>query len=240
MTAILDYIQSRINEAQMINYPFPHLLIDDFFPDYLYCQMLDNSSFIQGNDNAINHLSRDVAAPDVWLMARDEIYPGVLKMLEKKFEKQIQEKIDNLTKYNYFLSPPNLDDGDPNLQLLQRTESFSIPPHVHAPSEYLSILHYLPETNEHANAGTQMYPLKKSYEKNISWNEYPEINGEYLGEHIIAPYMPNTAVIWVSDFKAIHGRTVTGIQRRYIYAYKLFNPDCVNWGLGFLKVRVEP
>ena len=243
MTAVLNHIQSRINEAQIINYPYPHLLIDNFFPDSidfnsgLYGKMLTFFPDSNWQNNGTNLAAGDISGD--WKVVRDEIYPAVMKMLENKFVKQIKDKIDELTKYNYFLSPPSFDDGEASIQLLQRDASFYIEPHIHAPSEYLSVLHYLPETNEHADAGTQMYPLKKPYELNVSWNTYPHVPKECLGEPIIAPYAPNTAVVWVSNFKAIHGRAMTNVQRRYAYAYKLFNPSCVNWNLGYLKVRQE-
>lgn len=241
MTA-LDHIRRRIEESEVIAYPFPHLLISEFFPDDLYRQMLAEIPMFDGNSGT-NHAK---FASDIWLKVRDEIYPEVLLLLEKTLFSLIDERIGELAEYGFFPDALDMNKSSSEFQLLQREDNFQIPPHIHAPSEYLSVLHYLPEHDDEAVYGTQIYPVAKPYEMNVPWNAYPHVPIASLGMPVTIPYAHNTAVIWVSTFKAIHGRTVTGVKRRYIYAYRLFANECVDFSTidparnGPMKIKVIP
>ena len=50
----LDYIHRRVDASEVIAYPFPHLLISEFFPDDLYRQMLSEMPADSGNSGARN------------------------------------------------------------------------------------------------------------------------------------------------------------------------------------------
>jgi hypothetical protein len=180
----IDHIRRRIESSEVIAYPFPHLLISEFFPDDLYRQMLAEMPMADGN-NGTNY-AKEVGG--IWKVVRDEIYPEILRALEYKLLDQIDLR--------------------------------------------------------NAVFGTQMYPVEKTYEMNVPWNTYPHVPENALGTPVIAPYTHNTAVIWVSTFRAIHGRTVVNAKRSYIYAYRLFWNDVVDFSVidparnGPMKIKV--
>lgn len=255
---IFSHIKSKIDAAEIIEYPFPHLLINDFFPVDLYQEMIDNfpSSPTGKNADGDNYLAPedDWRLSDMdralWSLVRDDIYPAVMNIVQKKLIVYVFKRCEELHK-SHFL--PKLSFGDINdwelltnpldgFQLLQRTEGFSIPPHLHGPYEYIDILHYLPNDDSAKDHGTQLYPVIAPFEANIPVANYPSPPSQSLGEPVVIPYLPNTALIYVNTFRTIHGKAKFDGQpkRRYIFGYRMFNNDCVNTAAFPVKSMVHP
>lgn len=246
---ILAHVQRQIAAAEIIADPFPHLFIQDFFPPSHYRAMIRHfpDGFLHdttGDTSSINLLSPgaerslDADGLALWGPMRHIIYPPIMEMLALKLREQFAERINELESHGLFkpgsLKPAIVDEHLTNtsngFMLLQRSEKFSIVPHIHGLLECLSVLHYFPADDSAREAGTQLYGVKSPFTLTVRPDEFPNIPMEHIDDGVTAPYLPNSALVWVNTFKAIHARASTPDMpvRRYIFTTIGIKPDTFN------------
>lgn len=265
--AILEHVKLQVKTSPNRSYPFNFLHINEFFPNEVYKNLMEhyphdliNKLKINKDISAVNlalsnHLEKfDEKDKQFWCFILKEVYPDIVNFLLNFLKKQVVEQINKLDELNIFkeskrpqFSQNKLTNSTCNIAFYNRSENFAIEPHFHRLNEIINVLHYIPENNDNADLGTQLYPVKKEFVTEVEDLLYPGVDTKLLGETIEIPYTPNSALIWVNTSSTIHGRRPLpkSFERKYIFSFQLINEDSLNMAAfekkidGPLKIRTN-
>ena len=243
--SIVEYMRGRIEKATRRDRPFAYLRVTEFLPPDLYRAVVRNfpSSPSEGDANSVNLADPDHRAamsPDnrkLWTSFVQTIYPKVMQRAESVMRDVCEDRIAELNDLGFFDADKLPRWGADGLlsgttygfQLLARTRQFVIPEHLHSPYELLSVLHYLPENDAHAAAGTELFDITDQFTVTFAPGGYPRVPATASKKAAFVPYLPNSAVIWVNTFRAIHSSPIIDNppERRYIFAIRAFRNEVV-------------
>ena len=214
-----------IESLEIIAEPFPHFIIEPFFPEELFGQLerfwpADHCFWGQSDiaEGSIAHreanlrkvviiddaegFSDDEDAASFWKNFRELIRgPELTKaLLERCFEHIVKERKDlNLSEVGYWQ----------NLLLEVDTEGFQIGPHTDSAKSIISLLLYIPYPESPEEYGTSIFKPTKQF-----LQQYPHIGREFdTGYHAFddfeeifrAPYHRNCLFGIVNCPRAFHG-----------------------------------
>lgn len=237
-TELDSYIAGRIAATPTQPEPYPHIFVENVFPDDVYDAMRDAMpSLVEfrplwhfgtvAKDMYSNRhcfplepdwIERNlgVQRASVWSRIREAIDgPAVRMAFADHFMPQINERFDG---------DPPLGDGQTKLRLRLMSDraSYKIGPHTDAISRIVTALFYLPEDDAYADMlGTRVYVPKdsaKDYKHGVhnSFDEFDEVG------HV--QFAPNTMVGFVNVDNAFHGvppMDVPDDYRRELLLYDL-------------------
>lgn len=132
-----EILKRKISEAPILDYPFPHICIQNVLPDEFYRELLDNLPDVseyrvnqrypgRGPDGKVNTLIFDSFTAEPWKSFAEGLYSDAFAQL--MLEKFAVEK-----------------EGYSSFYLHKDLEGFEITPHTDISSKLITYLFYLPE-----------------------------------------------------------------------------------------------
>jgi len=219
-------MNEKINNNNLYNDPYPHLLIDNFFDINLINQIIENFPDIEYFKNTKRHeqiINNKATRQSFYLDNKDDFNKINNKKLFKEFYKKISNKIFIKDIFKIF-NKECPEDYHIQCQLIYDTKGFNILPHCdnfkNKRHKYLTILLYLPDDNNFVNYGTELY--KENKNGKIHYTD-KEINKErYFDIVKKASYKKNTLFAFIPEYnKSWHGVSSIkdNIKRRSIQIF---------------------
>ena len=198
------HVLERIKSASVHDQPFPYFIIDKVFPQEAYLDLLSN------------------IPDDEEFVSSDECRFGLelnadgLARLEKKKREHWQGLCDWLLTDKFMLDVATL--FYPHLKMrffgkeeialkssasLGRTKTgFILGPHTDLPHRVITLLFYLPETDNYSEAGTSVY---KSRDPEFKCVGGPHHDFENFQKLMTMNYLPNTVFGFFKSDESFHG-----------------------------------
>ena len=165
-----SHLAYKIANANLLEYPYPHMFIENIFPIDIYEEMLINmpiqynyspineKRMVRGSDgrfvilfNELENLKIEKKKKEFW----SEFYKSIINsrfthILTSKFSNLIQRRFEGQTGVN-------LKD---EMMLVQDRTNYYLGPHTDSIHKVITVLFYLPENDENAHLGTSIYSPK--------------------------------------------------------------------------------
>ena len=205
----------KIGNAPILNFPFPHIFVENIFTEKFYSKIQDNlldlkemtsmadlyndknyykerMVFDFAMEESIQKVSKDKR--DFWLSFHKSMYQNLSHVLEVKFKKFLDMRFTYLENVSY----------TKRMQLVYDKKHYSLGPHTDHPSKVLSLLIYLPKDRSQISTGTSLYMPKdpELLDKELSHKHYPR---EDFLKVITMPYVPNSAFCFIKTNNSFHG-----------------------------------
>ena len=235
------HLAYKIANTPILNFPFPHIYVENIFPADFYSKLLKN--FPELKD--LKSLADSDKAN--WGLAgyKDRFILNLGKKEElSMFEKNKQEFLKEFgeifikgefgkllkSKFKRFLDMrfqylENVSFHD-EVRLILDKKNYSLGPHTDKPSKVISILFYLPKDLTQKETGTSIYMPKdlNLLDKELPHKHYPH---EHFHKVITMPYVPNSAFCFVKTNNSFHGVEKLEMENtdRWTLQYNLYVTD---------------
>ena len=208
---VLGHIAYKIANAEVKNFPFPHIFVRDVFPDAFYDEIQDALpaeimySGIEGKYKGRRF--NDTTELALLDPLRSDEFTNIAKF---PFKKHISQR---------FLKPYR---QKADLRLVMDEENYSIGPHTDAPYKVLSYLFYLRHRQDFdlRDLGTSIYlPRDPAFRCKGG----PHHNREDFIEIARMPYIPNSLFAFFKTDFSFHGvEPITIPCRRDVLLWNLY------------------
>ena len=235
------HLAYKIANTPTLNFPFPHIYIENIFPDDFYSKIQENlleskeMTSLAENDTNINglagykdrfviDLANEEAMSNVgkdkqdFLRVFGEIFnTGTFsKLLLSKFKKFIDMRFQFLENVTF------RDD----VKLVNDKVSYALGPHTDHPGKVISMLFYLPKDFTQKETGTSLYIPKdpSSLDKELPHKHYPH---EQFHKVTTMPFAPNSAFCFIKTNNSFHGVEKLHMENtdRWSLQYNLYIND---------------
>jgi hypothetical protein len=156
LTRYQNYLLYQIANAQIRNWPWPHVVFTELFHADQYASILDNLPSI----DLLEEIQENKPHPgrftyptknysDFWINLQNQFIDGRLKqLLLDKFYTQLNHRLGQYINSTEFYD---------TFQLTRDTAGYSLIPHTDVFSKIFTIVINLPHTSENLNMGTAIY-----------------------------------------------------------------------------------
>lgn len=212
----------RIAATPIAEQPFPHVVVENIFPDAFYAELLRRlpataayrqlvaTGRVSKSYNPARHVlmdedldqcAADAEARDFWKNLFTTYCDDAFTTLWlRRFEPFIQERMRSGD------VPFARTDAAVNLRremlLMRDGAGYHLPPHTDSPSKVVSVLFYLPEDDAHAHAGTVLYAAK---DPALSHPGGPYLDRGDFDPVKTLPFRRNTLVAFPKSSICFHG-----------------------------------
>ena len=207
-----SHLAYKIANANLLEYPYPHMFIENIFPIDIYEEMLINmpiqnnyspiheKRMVKGSDgrfvilfNELENLKIEKKKKEFW----SEFYKSIINsrfthILTSKFSNLIQRRFEGQTGVN-------LKD---EMMLVQDRTNYYLGPHTDSIYKVITVLFYLPENNENANLGTSIYSPKDTKFQCVGGPHYKH---QDFHKVTTMPMKKNSVFIFFKSSKSFHG-----------------------------------
>lgn len=200
-----DHLVSRLNDVDVKQTPFPHVYVTRAFPQDYYTQILanlpeDGVYMDRTYQNRMMVSVRDLNIPfwrdlSDWMMGWD-----LIGMLLEMFEIPMRQIAADV-------------------RLVRDKTGYAIAPHTDVKRKLMSLLFYLPEDEQHADAGTSiMVPKEDGFasdgSQRFAFDAFRIIE--------TAPFVPNTMLGFPRSDVSFHGVQATTMPVRNVLLLNLY------------------
>jgi hypothetical protein len=220
--SVFNHLLYRIANAPIRTYPFTHFFIEEVFPADFYQEMLaqfpDTSHFKNlvemGNANPGTYEKRLVLPlkpndlghlPFNQLLFWSQLSQAFLqeawrKTLLDKFHNEIRNRFSGHYLNTAFYS---------QIELLSDGSEYAIGPHTDHPRRVLTLLFYLPSSNDQPHLGTSLYRPNDPYYKCEGLKHH---SFDAFTKVFTAPFIPNSVLGFIKSDNSFHGVESLGKQ----------------------------
>ena len=227
------YINSPINI-----FPFPHLYVQDIFPDIFYSQIQknlpaqnlltslpdlfpDQPGFRNYKDRYVMDLVREESINKIekdkqefWRGLGDNFKNGKLSdLLRNKFQYYLNMRfklIDNVS----FLS---------EIKLINDRKNYASSPHTNHPRKVVSVIFYLPTDLSQKLSGTSIYIPKDTSFDCIGLKHHH--HDDFIKIHT-NDFLPNSVFAFIKTNNSFHGvEKLVSDERRWVLLYDIYVQD---------------
>ena len=207
-----SHLAYKIANANLLEYPYPHMFIENIFPVDIYEEMLINMP-IQNNYSPI-HEKRIVRGSDGrFVILFDELENLKIEKKKKQFWSEIHKSLIN-SRFTHVLTSKfanlikmrfdgqkgiNLKD---EMMLVQDRTNYYLGPHTDSTDKVITVLFYLPENDENAHLGTSIYSPKDFKFQCIGG---PHYSHQDFHKVTTMPMKKNSVFIFFKSSKSFHG-----------------------------------
>ena len=207
----------QLLNAPVKGYPSPHSYIENFFPANFYeriqehmisrkdLQPIAETGKVGGTRNPYK---------DRFVMMLPSDRMNALKGVQRTFWDGMSELLNSIEMQTALLHQfqplvderlgPDLGGASfkSNVQFIQDQGNYKIGPHTDHPEKVISILIYLPLTDEHSEWGTSLYAPK---DRHFRCDGGPHRNFEDFDRIYTFEYRPNSAAFFLKTSYSFHG-----------------------------------
>ena len=212
------HMSYKFENAPILNFPFPHLYIENIFSDNFYSKIQENfpdphemisladlyreyPSLSIYKDRMVLDFDREESMQKVgkdkrnfWISFHKNFCPNFSNILRDKFKKFLDLRFSNLKSVTYAHT----------LQVVHDKKNYSLGPHTDQQSKVLSLLIYLPKNRTQISTGTSIYMSKDPSKINteLPHMHYPR---EDFCKVITMTFVPNSAFCFIKTNNSFHG-----------------------------------
>lgn len=187
---VLQHVIKRIEQAEVIKRPFPHLYVQGMFPPDIYKMMMADMPSDRYY-KTIEEIRGTKGYPDRFVCFE---LPRVYAKMIQRFTNGMLRKAFN-TKFGV------MGEHDESI-LIRDHPGYAIGPHTDSPKKVLSALFYLPKDDTQMNAGTMLYLPKTAGFSCAGGPHYPF--EDFLPvDHM--PFAPNSMFAFPKSAVSFHG-----------------------------------
>ena len=243
-----DHVSAKINEAKVVEYPFPHLIVDEILPPHLYKEIAkrwpDEQLFkgvrgaIPVNYGASESFPLDLSKKHFWRIFGEVVVDRYIKpKIVEKFLPYLYQKY-RMNSIGLEFVKRNINQCFANSRqdgLILDRGGYEISPHVDQLNMFVQILIYLPKEGDtySEDLGTCLY---ESEEAKIEDIDYTGAIYRHYGDCSQkkevklckkVPYRPNQLVVFLQSPLAWHGvdPVPPGQVRRLFFSPLKFSPE---------------
>lgn len=237
-SSVYDHITEKLQSAQVIEYPFPHIVVENILPDDLYVmassQWPCDSAFIgHGNGNhfilpvtgGVAEKSRlDHDQKIFWrvfgeVIVNRYIKPRIAAMLIPYLP--MKAGLENYDISKFDLTQDIASFRQDNIAFDQGPYNTNI--HIDQRNILAAMLIYMPVDNDHQELGTQFFEGPPA-----GCNDVYNSNSSFSSLVKIVPYKPNTLVAFMQtpiSWHAYSQKGDTDYRRRFYHAPIFLSPE---------------
>lgn len=185
------HVAYKIVNAEVKQWPFPHIYVEDVFPPDFYALMLSDlpapEAYSGGTSNYHGRKFSQDYPPALEFMRS----PEFTSVAKTPFIREIKNRFGSFDFSHYT-----------DLRLIRDQQNYSIGPHTDAPWKVLSYLFYLPETLRLEPYGTSIY---LSRDPKFYCHGGPHHPFDNFVKIATAPFRPNSLFAFFKTEKSFHG-----------------------------------
>lgn len=213
---VLDHILSRIHQTQIDNHPYPHIVVDNFFPESYFQQALSHfpsdeqmtplseTGRTDGYKERLVTLFNDAHFSKLdnnrrqfWQGFSDWLYSDrFINSVVDKFWPHVACRLNDLNAQGTGVQV----HGD--ALIVSDKSNYAIGPHTDAPHRLITFLFYMPEDEQWSDLGTSIYTPK---EPGFSCSGSAHHSFELFDTVDTIAFKPNRALIFVRNNHSFHG-----------------------------------
>lgn len=219
LDSIVSIIEEKIDKAEILESPFPHLIIEDFFSENLYLEILNQIRTVRkGTDRSrtnqrfILDLKHDLKESDPIFLSsfKDVILESINAALFKKLSCYIDQYFPEVNVAK--LSLLGHEEGTiTTYYLCTDTPKYFIETHVDQYPRFFTFLIYLPVDKSHEKLGTTLFYGSDNYSLT---DITKEAHTTSFAKRV--PYHPNTLVVMLRTRNSWHGASKTPYKDQYL------------------------
>jgi hypothetical protein len=189
-----EYMKYKIQNAVILTYPYPHILIENIFPQEFYNEIIKNIPTVQ-------EFTPKPKYPGRMTLTLDEI--GNLDDTKKEFWGKIEtwlksDDFANLLLNKFAIKKPGYSD----YFLHKDLEDFEVKPHKDVLSKLVTYLFYLPKDTSLHQLGTNILIPKENVDvekstKHQEWEKFSIVKS--------SKYLPNSFFAFTPCENSFHG-----------------------------------
>ena len=188
---VLGHLAYKLLNAQVHSFPFPHIYVENIFPDDFYARLLaDLPPEGDYSESTARYNGRQFAEPS----SADDFdrfnTRDWLNIATAPFHRDIKSR---------FQTSPKIHT---DLRLIRDHKNYSIGPHTDAPWKILSYLFYLPSDNSLKPYGTSIYLPKDPSFRCVGG---PHHDFKHFNRIFTAPFRPNSLFAFFKTDFSFHG-----------------------------------
>ena len=232
------HVAYKLANTPILNFPFPHLYIENIFSDDFYSKIQENlleekeMTSLANSDTAnyglagykdrfvINLTKKDEMSKvekdkQEFLRVFGEMFTkgDFSKLLRAKFKRFIDMRFQHVENVSFY----------DEVRLFNDKKNYSLGPHTDKPSKAISVLIYLPKDDSQKEAGTSIYMPKDPnlLDKKLPHKHYPH---EHFHKITTMPFVPNSALCFIKTNNSYHGveELERGDTNRWSLQYNLY------------------
>lgn len=217
----------KIANCHIRNFPFPHIFVEDVFPNGFYKEL---RSHLPDNDGYIALVdTKRVGAG--YSRARLSLFPADLDKakiapVQRDFWRRVFETLGDaefiacvFDRFRPWIEQRFTNDGTERgikvwheTFLMRDLETYSLGPHTDNISKLVSMLFYLPLDNSSSELGTALYLPK---DREFTSEGGPHLEFENFDHVMTVPYSPNVLVSFPKTQACFHGvEPVKGVNKQ--------------------------
>tara|TARA_B100001996_G_C18606899_1_gene572144 strand:+ start:256 stop:1059 length:804 start_codon:yes stop_codon:yes gene_type:complete len=213
------HLAYKIANTPILNFPFPHLYVENIFPTDFYSKIQENLLEIKDmkslpNSDTANYglsgykdrfmmnlakkdeMSKVKKDNQEFLRVFGEMFTkgDFSKLLQAKFKKFLDMRFQYVENVSFY----------DEVRLFNDKKNYALGPHTDKPSKVISILFYLPKDQKQKETGTSIYMPKDPNKLN---KELPHIHYPHEDFHKVTtvPFVPNSAFCFIKTNNSFHG-----------------------------------
>ena len=223
-------IAYKIGNKEILNFPFPHMFIENIFPTDFYQKIQDNLpspdllEVINKKRSVIGYDERFVLTFDnkslntlddkkrvFWTDFRDRISSGNFKnFMLSRFLPYISQRFENINQVKFY----------DELLLVHDVMNYKLGPHTDAKRKVITFLFYLPKDDLLKDLGTSIY-MPKDF--NFKCEGGPHHNREDFEKIITMPFLPNSLFCFIKTNNSFHGvEEIKSDEKRWLLLYDIY------------------
>lgn len=205
---LLPKLRDRIQAADIVLEPWPHLPVSDIFPPDFYYHMLLNLP----TSDKMEILGRGTPTRLMyWLVKNGEVAPSPLNQFWSEFRNLVVPELKLIIEEKFSVQSDGID-----CEVIHDYPTYYIGPHTDTPRKLVTGIFYLPMTDVNAKHGTELYSCAEPDPAGRGHR----FSDEYKYVKTI-PYVPNTALFFRRTDISFHAVTATPVER-WLLIFDLF------------------
>lgn len=240
------HIEKKFAQTEISHFPFPHLIIENFFPEEVFAKVLEYNPFkknkgaewISKKNSAqlktdtpyyarkqINLIQNKFAASEQEQIFWNELRKSLLD--EHWFEKLIFSKYQEyfIIRFGELVNSENFFELFKRQMFLQRHEpGYYIGPHTDVPTRVFTCIFAFADRDGFEEFGTELIAPKNEMARCWGSNHYPSDDFE---TRVLAPYKPNNFLLFFKtrqSFHAVRAIDETVPNQRYGMQFQYYEP----------------
>lgn len=206
--ALQEHITRKLQQSAKIPDPFPHFFAENVFPASYYAELVTHLAFkddFHSESFANRTFADEIGIPDLDFMKSKHFLKDMLLLFRPEAEAKFGGEKVAFTR---------------DIRLIRDQQHYKIGPHTDAKWKVLSLLFYLPETDEYRDYGTSIFVPNDPTFRCQGGPHYPF---EPFTEVWRAPFIPNSCLgFWKTD-KSFHGVYPIPVQfQRNVLLYNIY------------------
>jgi len=204
-----QFVTDALQSATILRKPFPYFYAQNVFPTDVYAQMqeiLQDKTDWHSEKYANRTFANAIGLSQVDFMLSPDFASTVLHLFDSNVKAAFPTESERRFRSD--------------LRLIRDSQEYKIGPHTDAPWKVISLLFYLPETEQHSDYGTSIYVPR---DPTFVCEGGPHYPFEPFERVWTAPFLPNTCLGFWKTNKSFHGVEPIPIQfRRDVLLFNIY------------------